>query len=426
MAEGYLEVRDRAGMFVAETPPEASLDARTEVSQEPAHASRGHRHQPSPNKSLALYQAPAARARFDFRVGRPAPSSFPVRIWTQLINQKMAGSARNLTEYGDPAGLEAVRIAIAGHLGMARGIIADPDQVIIVGGCEEGLNLVSRLLAPPGSPVYMEDPCYKGAALVFESHGAELIPIPVDDHGLNVCLLSDCPAGLAYVTPSHQFPTGATLPLDRRVQLLDWAKRTGGYIVEDDYDSDFRYDGSPLTALAGLDRSGAVIYVGTFSKSIGAGLRIGYLVVPEQLIGPVRDAKALLNNGNAWLEQAVLAEFISSGQFRTHLRRIRQTYRCRRDCLVDELVRQFGHASIGGGDGGMHLCWRLPDSWQTAHQLQRAALGQGVAMYSLDEGPAVALEPRPQLSRMVLLGYPCLEEAEIVSAVARVAKMLRQ
>ena len=182
-----------------------------------------------------------------------------------------------------------------------------------------------------------------------------MIPIDVDEHGLDVAQLERFSGSLVYVTPSHQFPTGYTMALERRLRLLDWAYRTGSYVIEDDYDSDFRYDGPPLTALAGLDRRERVLYVGTFSKSIGAGMRLGYIVLPEHLIEQARIVKSLLDNGNPWLEQAVLAEFLHGGEFLRHLRRIRSFYLSARDALLESLREHFGETKISGAEGGMHV-----------------------------------------------------------------------
>ncbi|MEZ5590042.1 MAG: PLP-dependent aminotransferase family protein [Gammaproteobacteria bacterium] len=185
----------------------------------------------------------------------------------------------------------------------------------------------------------LEWPCYQGAAYLFESYGATVRPVPVDEHGLDTARLPDGTISLAYVAPSHQYPLGSTLALERRIRLLEWAWEVGAYIVEDDYDSDFRYSGSPLTALAGLDACGAVIYLGTFSKSIGGKFTAGlYGVLPAELVEPAQIAKALLDNGQPWLEQAVLADFIANGSYANHLRRIRQLYRQQRDCLVAALT----------------------------------------------------------------------------------------
>lgn len=420
-SEGYLDVRGRSGMFVSDQIPDRSLQV---INSNQALADRPFRTKstrilPVRHRSPLLYQRPRERVEFDFRMGRPAPDSFPERIWTKLLIEKMGGSSRRLTEYGNPAGLEELRTAISGHLKIARGIDAHPDQIIIVAGSEEGLNIVAKMLLPAGSTAYVENPCYKGVPYVFESYGARIVPVPIDEEGLRIDALPSRERGLVCVTPSHQFPVGVTMSLNRRLRLLDWANHNGTYVVEDDYDGDFRYDGSPITALAGLDRSGSVIYIGTFSKSIGAALRVGYLVVPEELVGPAREAKSLLNNGNPWLEQAVLAEFISSGAFGRHLRKIRQRYLRQRDTLIDQLKRRFGHIRTSGEDAGMHLAWYLPEAMPDARTIQYECLHRGVGIYSLNESPAIDLLNIDEGKRMVFFGYSCLNESEIVTAVGR-------
>ncbi|WP_162254003.1 MULTISPECIES: MocR-like pyridoxine biosynthesis transcription factor PdxR [unclassified Sphingomonas] len=423
VSEGYLEVRERAGIFVSPHIPEKSLRIINARSHPETRAPLpSARILPMRNRSPLLYQRLRERLELDFRIGRPANDCFPKRLWTKLLVEKMGGSARRLTEYGNPSGLEELRVAIGEHLKVARGINAHPDQILIVAGSEEGLNIVAKILSPPGSTVYSENPCYKGVPYVFESYGATVVPIPVDEEGLCVDALLGKERGLVCVTPSHQFPVGVTMSLNRRLRLLDWADSNGTYIVEDDYDGDFRYDGSPLTALAGLDRSGSVIYVGTFSKSLGAGLRIGYLVVPEELVGAAREAKALLNNGNPWLEQAVLAEFIGSGGFERHLRKIRHTYLQRRNALLEQLRLRFGDVEISGEAAGMHLAWHLSDDRPDARTIQYQCLHRGVGVYSIDDSPAIDLSNAGLGKKMLFFGYACLTESEIVSAMDRLEK----
>lgn len=423
LSEGYLEVTGRTGVFVSATIPEKALNvsfSRVEADTRPS-APSPMRIMPQRYRSPPLYQRLKERVELDFRIGRPAAEAFPERLWTRLLVEKMAGSARRMTEYGNPAGLEELRVAIANHLPAARGVTAHPDQVIVVAGCEEGLNLIAKVLAPAGSNVYVENPGYKGVPFVFESYGAKIVPVAVDGEGICVDELIGRDRGIVCVTPSHQFPIGVSMSLSRRLRLLEWASSVGSYIVEDDYDSDFRYDGSPLTALAGLDRTGSVIYVGTFSKSIGAGVRVGYLVVPEELIGPMREVKALLNNGNPWLEQAVIAEFISSGAFLKHLRRIRISYLKRRNSLVEQLRRHFGEVQILGDDGGMHLTWMLPERIRNARALQYECLHANVGIYSIDDGPAIDFNDTRMRERAILFGYACLSERKIETAVQRIA-----
>jgi len=419
IAEGYLEARQAEGTFVSDAIPEDALHWSSGGTVAEEAPSPPVQPRPLPRRFAAplLYERQKERIDLDFRVGRPDPASFPLKRWRQLINENLAGAGRALTEYGNPAGLFDLRQAVADHLKSARGITADPAQIIIVGGCEEGLNIVARMLAPAGTDVAVENPCYQGVAFVFRSHGARIRPIPVDEAGIRVDRLAGLSQSLVCVTPSHQFPLGHTMSLNRRLRLLEWARSTGSYIVEDDYDSDFRYAGSPLMALAGLDRADSVIYIGTFSKSMGAALRIGYLIVPPHLIGPAREAKALYNLGNPWLEQAALADFIRSGSFATHLRRVRNTYLRRRDTLMAALRDHFGPVQLYGTEGGMHLTWVLPDGQPLARQMQNAALVRGVGIYTIADGPAVDCGHHDLADRALFFGYPCLDEAEIQQAV---------
>jgi GntR family transcriptional regulator/MocR family aminotransferase len=254
------------------------------------------------------------------------------------------------------------------------------------------------------------------------SYGANVIPIPVDREGICADELPNGRPDLLCVTPSHQFPTGTTMSLNRRLQLLQWAQDTGSYIVEDDYDSDFRYSGSPLMVLSALDTGGCTIYLGTFSKSIGAALRLGYMIVPPELIGAARETKALINLGNPWLDQAVLAEFISSGSFEQHLRRVRKSYLQRRDMLIACLQRHFGDIEIDGHDGGMHLMWLLPRHMKSAREIQNECLHLDVGVYTVDDGPAFDYGRYTKREQALFLGYPCLASDEIKIAVRRIAK----
>ena len=306
-----------------------------------------------------------------FLSGRIDLDLFPHKIWRRFLNRTLTSSRTYFTECCDPGGLPQLREVIADHLGVARGISVSPDQIIITAGSQEGLNLAARLLIKDGTPVAMENPCYHGAAHLFQSYYARLIQVPVDGAGLDVERLPKDGVALLYVTPSHQYPLGFTLPIERRLKLLDWAHRCGAYIIEDDYDSDFRYRGSPLTALMGLDDYGCVMYLGTFSKSMGAGLRLGYLVVPKTLISVARSAKALLNNGHAWLDQATMGEFIRSGAYGNHLRRMRNIYCKRRDCLIEALRTHFGPVQLSGLESGLHLAWHLPDNYPTRRSYRR-------------------------------------------------------
>ena len=256
------------GTFVSPDLPDTaflSADQRTPQKEEQGAAIEA----PPPCGALRTHRlADPERRRLaaDFWVGRPDARSFPLKAWSHHIKNRLKAVGSNLTSYNDAAGLMELRRAIAKHLAPARGVVADPEQIVIVGGCQDGFNLVGRLLVTPGSTAVVESPCYQGAAFVLESLGATLYPVPVDQDGLDVSRLPKTRGAVAYVTPSHQYPIGVTMSLQRRLELLAWATQYDAYIMEDDYDSDFRFIGSPLTALKGLDRNERVIYLGTFSK----------------------------------------------------------------------------------------------------------------------------------------------------------------
>jgi GntR family transcriptional regulator/MocR family aminotransferase len=425
-AEDYIFTQKTVGTFVNENLPEHSLVLREGAPQAPMEEERQALRHPVlfEGQAQAVVNPNRHRIAIDFWVGRPDPHSFPTKAWRRLMLHNLSTAGSHLTEYPNPAGILRLRRAIAEYLGPARGISTTPEQIIVVNGSQQALNLVSRLLVKEGTPVVTECPCYQGAAYVFQSYGAQLNPIPVDRNGLDVDRLPLSRVSLAYVTPSHQYPLGVTLSLERRIRLLEWAWEVGAYIVEDDYDSDFRHHGSPLTAVAGQDRHGCVIYMGTFSKSIGAGLRLGYLVVPSELVPAARVVKALLDNGHSWLDQAILADFISSGSYTQHLRSIRHTYLTRRDALVKALREHFGEVRLSGMAGGMHIVWHLPDGFPPAMEVQALALDAGVGVYSLETAAACVLGHAEFSDRALVLGYSSVNEAQIREGIARVAAAL--
>lgn len=430
IAEGYIYAKPHVGTFVATEIPESTF--ATPAPSEQNHAPNGDALNGScrETKHSKLYRVHSIRRhhakalKVDFWVGRPDPGSFPVKAWSRHIWHRLQRSDAGLTEYGDPAGLLELRQAICDHLGPARGIIADPNQIIIVGGCQDGFNLICRLLMEPGDPVVIENPCYQGAAFVFESYGGVLHPVSVDDEGIDTSCMPEMRDSLVYVTPSHQFPMGATLSLSRRLALLNWANRNDAYVIEDDYDSDFRFTGSPITALKGLDRANRVIYVGTFSKCMGPGLRLGFLVVPPNLVESARRLKALSSNGHSWLEQAAMADFMLEGGYRRHLRRVRQIYLERRNALLRSLEKNFGSVDVSGEDAGMHLIWTIPDQLLDAGQIERRALECGIGVYTASTGSALHFGPDAASSRRLVLGYAALTPKEIEHGISRLAHIL--
>ncbi len=424
LAEGYVETQTASATFVSRQLPESFIQAR-QMSEAPVRSSAAGRIVTPRTAALRLYNPEQDKLFCDFRMGRAEKSFFPIKAWRRLIPECLGGAEYPLSQYGDPAGYLPLRTAICGHILRARGVRCTADQVIIVAGCQEGLNVIASTLVSPGDAVAVEDPCYQGAAGVFEAHHAKLVPIPVDDGGLNVEMLEGQPAKLVYVTPSHQFPLGCVMPLQRRKNLIEWAAREDAYVIEDDYDSDFRYERSPLSAVKAFDSAERVIYIGTFSKSIGAGLRLGYVILPPQLREAAIAAKSLLNNGHPWLDQAVMAEFVRSGAFEKHLRVIRKHYLGRRDHLISELHRQLGQCIIKGGESGMHLTVQIPRARLSAHAIQLRLMAVGVGVYSLQESPARQIARFENDDRILLLGYAGLSEAKITTAISHLAELLK-
>jgi len=421
IAEGYLQARKAIGTYVNLELPETCLAAtRRAAISTPTHGEVIDRPL-IPFVSQPQMGTNSRHLDFDFCPDRIGLDLFPHKIWRRFLNRALTSSRTYFTECCNPGGLSQLREVVADHIGVARGISVSADQIIITAGSQEGLNLAARLLVKDGTLVATENPCYHGAAFLFQSYYAKLIQIPVDEAGLDVDQLPKEGVALLYVTPSHQYPLGFTLPIERRLKLLDWARRCGAYIIEDDYDSDFRYRGSPLTALMGLDDYGCVMYLGTFSKSMGAGLRLGYLVVPKTLVSSARSAKALLNNGHAWLDQATMAEFIRSGAYGNHLRRMRNIYCKRRDCLVESLREHFGPVQLSGLESGLHLAWHVPDNYPDAPELQALALRHGVGVYPIGPGTAYDFGKCDYSERTLVLGYSSLNEYQIRAGIRRLA-----
>lgn len=367
------------------------------------------------------------RILYDFWIGRPHHKLFPSKIWQKLLNDCVSYSSRQLAQYGNPAGLDTLREAIAEHVRYTRAIPVTTNQIIITVGTQEALNIVSRLLIDKGSKVSIEDPCSESAALVFKSYGAELIPIPIDTEGLEISALPEKGSSFVYTTPSHQYPLGVSMSMNRRKDLISWAEKTGSYIIEDDSYSDFRYENAPLQAVSGISKNGHVIYLGSFSKSIGAGLRLAYMVLPEQLIKPAIHVKTLLNNHNSWLDQAVMAKFIQEGFFEKHLRIIRKDYKTRRDILTEELSKNFNEIKLGGLGGGMHVTWTLPSDFPfDAEVLKQEVVKVGVGLYTLNSGGVIELNKTIQGSRMLTLGYSSLDYRQIIEGICRVKDTMKR
>ena len=294
--------------------------------------------------SLPTACSPARRGRLshDFAPGRPHPALFPLKGWRRLLLKQLArGGATGLTDGGDEAGLPSLRSAVAAHLAATRGVVADPARILITSGVRESIGLAARLFLHRGTTAVIEDPCAAGAALAFGATGSEVVGVGVDAEGLMPDGLPQRPTALLYLTPSHQFPTGHVLSAERRDAIAAWARRCGCYILRDDSDGEFRFDGSPMKAIAATAPD-CTIYLGAFSRTLGAGLRLGFIVVPLRLAEIMAAAKRLFDGGGSWLEQAALAEMMQGSSYSAHVARVRAHYLENRDALVAALKRNFG------------------------------------------------------------------------------------
>lgn len=423
LSEGYLQTVVGSGTYVGDQLPETLLHAPGQAIP-PAEA--------PPTPMLSAYgqrlakadasPSPEPKVPISFRYGRPALDKVPLGLWRQLLSRHCR-RADWLDYATDPLGYGPLRGAIATYLTQARAVQCHPDQILITNGTQQALSLATQLLISPGDTIALEEPSYLSARRIFASQGATLHPIPVDREGLNVDTLAQvsAPIRLVYVTPSHQFPTGSVLSLPRRLALLAWAQRQGALILEDDYDSEYRYGGRPIPALQGLGSGQSVLYLGTFSKVLFPSLRIGYMVLPTALVPLFSRAKWLADRQVPTLEQAVLADFIAEGHLERHIRRMRSLYDQRRQAMVTALQTHFGdRATILGENAGLHMMVRLQTFLPDATLIARAeAVGIGLisaAPQYLGESP----------SHEFIFSYTELDEGAIATAIATLATILAE
>jgi GntR family transcriptional regulator / MocR family aminotransferase len=408
VAEGFLESRVGAGTFVTDL----ARPVATPRKQGALRPREGWTFAPTPTSGTQ------PRPEHDFRVGIPDASLFPFDTWRRLVSAEIRAGAHDPGTYAGPAGLPRLREAIARCVGFSRGVTATADDVLVTRGAQQALDLVARVLVAPGDVVAVEDPGYPQARDVFASHGARVVPVRVDEEGL---VVDEVPpeARVVYTTPSHQFPTGPPLSRARRTALLDLAHRHGIAVVEDDYDSEFRFVDGPLDTLHALDTHGRVLYLGTYSKTLLPALRLGYLVVPPSLRDALLAARQLADGYGDPVVEAALAAFISDGHFATHVRRARAVYGERRSLLREELDRLLGdHVQVVPSAAGLHLTARLLDSEIHDQRLARAARRQGVALDALATYAVAGGEPG------LVLGYGAVATASIRPGLEVLARSL--
>jgi GntR family transcriptional regulator / MocR family aminotransferase len=415
LAEGFVAGRPGSGTYVADVLAADRAGARS--SRLTVRLSRYGRAVGAAAK-INFPGKPLPPLRYDFAYGRSDVEVFPFEMWRRMLLRNARKTSIRALDYGPTGGSAALREAISVHLRRSRAVICDPSQVIVVSGSQQALDLVARVLIDPGDRIAVEDPCYQGTREVLRTSGARILPVPVDRDGLSPAKLPD-QTRMVFVTPSHQFPTGAILSLPRRLSLVDWAKRMDALVVEDDYDGEYRYEDQSLQSLQGLDTAGRVIYVGTFSRTIFSSLRIGYLVVPKPLISVFTSAKWLCDRHTATLEQETLAEFITSGLYERHLRRVRRRNAARRTALRDAIAKYLGdRVEVTGFGAGAHVVlW--PSSRISENAAITAAASRGVGIYGLS--PYFLTRPT---AKGLMLGYSRMKEADIREGVRRLSEVL--
>ncbi len=425
-AEGYLQARTGSATRVAEALPDrwfraearAAPDAeRPTGSDLPRFASRFARAVEAP--AFALGPRRVARP---FRAHIPAVDAFPSETWSRIVSRRARADERVLLGDGDTRGYRPLREALAEHLLAARGVACTPDSLVILPSVQQALDLAARLTLDPGDGVWMEDPGYEGARQVFEAAGASVTPVRVDDAGLDVgrAARSAPPAKLVYVTPGHQAPLGVTLSADRRLALLRLAETRRMLVLEDDYDSEYQYEGRPVPALQGLDRAGVVLHVGTFSKTLLASLRLAYAVVPPRLLDRFLSAKSLVDRFTPALSQAALTDFLVEGHFGRHLRRMRELYAARRAALLEALESMLPEAHVIGASAGLELAIRFSPGVDD-RRLERTLAERGV------EVQALSRDARGWRSlRGLLLGFAAFSPARLRRGVEEIAQALER
>jgi GntR family transcriptional regulator / MocR family aminotransferase len=418
LAEGYFETRVGAGTFVCSSLPdqpsrgESNGGGQAAKQAKPGERRVSKRAQLTPKHEIE----PWYRGQGAFGLGQPAYDEFPTQIWSSLVTRHSRVKGSTSLHYGGPMGHEPLREAICVYLRTARAVKCDPSQVMIVSGSQQALEISSRVVLDPGDPAWIEEPGYWLTRSVLKGAGAKMVPVPVDEEGLNVAagVRMRRKARAAFVTPSHQYPLGVTMSASRRMHLLDWAQQAGAWVIEDDYDSEYRFENMPIASLQGLDSHSRVIYIGTFSKTLFPSLRLGYVVVPTDLVERFVAVRHALDLTPPYLQQAVLNDFMREGHFARHIRKMRALYHERRTALVESLEKEFdGEMEILGAQAGMHLVAELPEegSWNDV-ELAAAAAKKRVWLWPLS--PAYVGEKKRQ---GFILGFGNVEAGEIPAAV---------
>ncbi len=416
-AEGYIAAKPGAGYFVPPPFTAAPHPVHDDIAPR-AHRPRVQRPLSRQGEILGSLATPAPPLPRPFELGRAEIDVRLVATWKHLASRALSGRSRLSWNYGDPRGEPELRRAIAEYLAVARGLRCDAEQIVLTSGTQQGLSLAIRILVDPGDTVVVEDPCYRSTVEILEAAEARIVPVAVDDRGLNIAAASRRPAPrLVCTTPSRQYPLGMAMPLARRAALLAWAEAAGAWLIEDDYESEFQPSSRQLPALQGLDRAGRVIYLGTFSKLLFPSLRLGYAVLPPGLVDPFTGARHLADRQSSGLLQAIMTDFILGGHFARHLKRMRSFYAQRRASLAALLEQHLGGIlkQAASEGGGMYMTAWLPPDW-CDREVAAALAAAAVAAVPLSA--LTIANPRPP---GLLLGYTGHTETALARAVERMA-----
>lgn len=417
LAEGYVEGRPGAGTFVSRDMLERPVTPGTTPAQNPSPATR-----PSPAARYASLKPDDGQfATVPFNTGRCTVDERTLTLWRRLTAAQLRQMDKLWLGYSDPRGSPRLRETLARYLRAARGVQCDSAQIMILSGVQQAIDLVVKILVEPGDAVWIEDPTYPALHAALQAAQARIVPVPVDRHGLMVAAgVAACPVARAvYVTPSRQSPSGAVLSMARRLELLAWARDSGSWVIEDDYDSEFRYAGRPLASLQGMDRGERVIYLGTFSKVLFPGLRLGYAVIPYELLDAMIAARHLTDRHSPGLTEAVVTDFIEQGHFGAHLRRMCTQYRLARDGLAASLRARLGaFMDVDVPDQGMHVTARLRPGLDDV-ALARAGRDAGVVLRPMSPCYVAA----PPVSAL-MLGFTGYDQRSMQTGIERLAAVL--
>ena len=423
ISEGYLETRPGVGTFVSSAIPEGCVAASEPVPSD--HSERQARLRPVIFQGRHNSHSGRTGGHYDFRSACSDGSELlPPKVVLRKMRDVLEKHPHGFAVPPPPGGIEELKRAIVDHLATTRGLMTAPEQVIVVLGRRQACSLVAHLFQRRGDRVIIECPTDEDTVAFFETRDAALVSVPVDENGLDTDRLPEGPAALAYVTPARQNPLGGILPLARRERLISWAREAGAYIIEDDCDAVFHYRGAAPPPIAALDPYGLVFYTGSYAKTLGAGVGLGYLVVPSEFVEPVLALKKMSQDECSWLEQALVAELMSGGEYGHHLRRLRKTYLERRDSMIEALTRHFGTVSLMGTEAGTQLTWLLPERFPPAQAVCALARSREINLQWLRNPPAAVNSSYRLCDRALILGYAGVSGAQIRDGIRSLAGLL--